>query len=480
MKKYFKTSVLLAMVLLGASVPMYTHATELTTVEEEKYTIYVELGESYNSSYDLYEESIDNMFFFYSNVANGDFSTKPVVFDFPANIDYTVEKDGTEINYATGMEITGVGNYVVRLEAEYGEIVYNSTFRFTIREDVTATAADTTDISDFSLDSLDDIELTEEDLVLDENEEIDQEVLDQIIEQQGELMSSEMNTTAVDVSGPEFIMTKLQQSYNAEISRYEITLMSGEKINCNVPNGAIVNDYVSIELPGEMTANVYKDGVLLEDFGELLFTEDGFYKVEFVNSSLNYAVSYPEGTAAPFITFRIVFSPVNDMQVFTAPRNCKIVAAGINSVAVTDEFGSNQLYLDNMWMEEDGTYSFGVYDMNVGNTYYTTITKDTEPPQFSVNINNGVAVPSYISTDIQNVELFLNGQKVENYNGQSIEGKGNYRLVVYDAAGNSSYLDFSVANRFKGNNFLAIVLSIMVILAGVVYFRLVRTSFKVR
>ena len=101
----------------------------------------VALKEKYHEAYKVYEESMEDRFFFYTNVANGGITDKSVILDIPQNMFVTMEKDGAFIDYTSGKAVSGYGTYVAKLTAiedpglpfsEQEE--YRAIFRFRIQE----------------------------------------------------------------------------------------------------------------------------------------------------------------------------------------------------------------------------------------------------------------------------------------------------------------------------------------------------------
>ena len=100
----------------------------------------VSLQETYYSEYEIYSEGIAGQFFFYTNVPNNGITNQSVSIDIPANIYYTVQKDGIDIAYASKQTLSKMGTYVFRMtvvknpEAPVSEqIVYNATYNFRIQ-----------------------------------------------------------------------------------------------------------------------------------------------------------------------------------------------------------------------------------------------------------------------------------------------------------------------------------------------------------
>lgn len=100
----------------------------------------VALTEQYHDEYKIYEESINNQFFFYTSVSNGGITDQNVTLDMPHNLFCTVEKDGIEYDYVPGQVFSEYGTYVVRVTAVEDTSVplsqqkeYRALFRFRIQ-----------------------------------------------------------------------------------------------------------------------------------------------------------------------------------------------------------------------------------------------------------------------------------------------------------------------------------------------------------
>lgn len=103
----------------------------------------VTLSENYYEDYDIYEEGINGLFYFYSNIGNGGVTNKTVYVDFPANITYTAELDGQPLAYTSKQVLSTKGTYVFRIKAIYTpdtalsqQCEYQTTFRFRIQDKV--------------------------------------------------------------------------------------------------------------------------------------------------------------------------------------------------------------------------------------------------------------------------------------------------------------------------------------------------------
>lgn len=449
-------------------------------------SLQVTLYEKYNQEYGLYEESMGDMFFFYSNVGNGSFSSKPVMLDIPENVNYELEKNGVVIPYLASQEIAEVGNYVLRLTGVYEATSYSATFRFTIRTpeiEQTEETAQTEPLADEQ--SVTD---AEESLVIDENDEIDTEHIKESIEEQGNALESDENIIAL-AGASSASKTGFSQALDIVTQTYRLSMVNGTIVKSNVPSGAIVNNAVNIEIPEGVTATVKKDGEEYE-FAGLNFEEPGFYKISFYESSMTFSMVYAEEKDYPFITFRIVDGPVNDISMFNSPRGMHITNVTVDGEYVFDRnaiLESNLTadepeaeYLDYYWMKEDGVYGFTLADDGDNISYTVSITRDTQAPTFNANIKNSVLSLEYLCDDIESYYLEKDGIPVESFSPLSIQGKGSYVYSIKDKAGNETTITFSLGNSINSASIVAVILIIVVL--GFVGFvvRASQTVFRVR
>lgn len=120
-------------------------------------------SERYYEDYDIYSESINGLYYFYANVANNGMTDKPVSVDFPANISYTLEKDGVVMPYTSKQRVSDYGTYMFRIlitedasKPVYEQTVYRSTFIFRIQPKVEKPKEDTKTEAPSGLTGIDD------------------------------------------------------------------------------------------------------------------------------------------------------------------------------------------------------------------------------------------------------------------------------------------------------------------------------------
>lgn len=440
--------------------------------ETDSYTVQSALYERYNAQYDLYEESLNNLFFFYGNVSNGGFATLPVSFDIPSNLSYTLEQGGVQIPYTAGQEIKEIGNYVLRISGNYEGIVYQGTFRFTIREEIMEETADP---------DMEAIPLSD-DMIQDSSEAVSQERLDAIVEMAGAELEAQQQSIPTVRSGTAEEALGMVQDFHMETDTYCYTLKTGTVINANVPNGAIVNGGVSVQMPDFVTAAVFHDGEPYEISGTN-FSEEGIYRIVFQENSLAFATSYQSEREYPMLVFRIVNSPIGVMGIYNAPLHTEIIQVAYEGESLydSDAEGEDETPpLAYYRMDKDGRYCFTMRDEVSGYTYSFELTRDTQAPQFDVSIKNGRADIVYLSSDIASYELIVNGNPQTDFSPTRMEGKGVYELSVIDIAGNETSTTFVLSDAVNYASLTAIVILLLMALCVYIVMKKIRGSFRTR
>jgi hypothetical protein len=116
----------------------------------------ITLSETYYEDFGVYSESIGGYYFFYTNVGNNGMTDQPVSVDLPANLVYTVQKDGVTIPYTSKQTVSEMGTYLFKITAVKNpekplaeQTIYTTTYNFRIQQKLpSATAAEQDNRSD--------------------------------------------------------------------------------------------------------------------------------------------------------------------------------------------------------------------------------------------------------------------------------------------------------------------------------------------
>lgn len=252
----------------------------------------VSLQEQYHEDYKVYEQSIADLFFLYTTVSNGGMTDEAVTIDIPANVLYTMEKDGTEIGYTSGQAVRERGTYVLRLTAvENPELPlseqteYQAVFRFRIQDKPPVEKEETrAALSWNDSEVLVYVEEPEETAEYQTEEETPEETESleetEVFEEETEEESSEEESSEEEIS--------LEETESSEVQTEETAPTEpGPEVTVTVKGGTAEIQYLSDDI--EETV-LEKDGEVLEEFYGTTITEPGRYRLTVKDSEGNETV----------------------------------------------------------------------------------------------------------------------------------------------------------------------------------------------
>lgn len=470
--------------------PGYVSETEAYLDEEEETTEFsgpgvnkVSLSERYHEDYKIYEESIADMFFLYSNVSNGGMTDEAVSIDIPANVLYTMEKDGVKIDYTSGQQVSARGTYVLRLTAvENPELPlseqteYQAVFRFRIQdkppmeetEDVLASVSDIggkVNLKGYEESLIPELtETPKETEVIPEETEAEPETEadskeDETKEAQEENPEVWNPEEASEADPKENISMKRSQSYDLAQGRYVTAFSNGIELLSTVPDGYIGPSSVRLAVKEEEQALVqlYKDDELIEFMNDSSISDSGSYRLS---------------SGGEIFSFMIA-SDISELSYYPAPSGMRFTAIYL---------GTEQQKLESerqLTLKEDGAYTIFM-EGEAGEELEVRLTKDTEKPEVYVTIKGGNAGIQYVSADIEKIQLEKNGELVEEFRGTAITKPGNYRLTVTDRAGNENVQEFALKYQVNGYGIAAVALCIALIIGLVMFVMHTKKNMKIR
>lgn len=473
----------------------------------------VTLAQQYHDDYKIYEESINNLFFFYANVSNGGITDQNVTLDIPQNIFCSVEKDGAEYDYVPGQTFSEYGTYVVRVTAVEDTSMpfseqkeYRPLFRFRIQEKPPEEIQEGEGSQGFSAsilkdglsavsgwqeggiwpdtensqtgegeterDESDPESLKSEPESADASETSAEEMTDGKITQNGE-DGMEENQNGAEKDGKEAENHKNRedaagegsgqgayrqrtQVYNSSRGRYEVAFDNGRTLSSNVPEGYLGPSTVEL-LVSEGEGSLYRNDELLEYAESMSLKEPGSYRLDIDGQMWSFTIA----------------SAVGSTDYYMAPQGLEFT--GVYFEGEPKELPKGR-YLP---MREDGQYQIHMAGEG-GEALEVVLRKDTKPPQIAVHVKGGKAQIQYGSDDIEKVILEKNGEIQEGFAGYTIDSPGSYRLTAVDEAGNTSSTEFSLKYQVNMYGIVAVVLVILLIAGGAVFVIHVKRTVKVR
>ena len=470
----------------------------------------VTLTEQYHDEYKIYEESINGLFFFYTNVSNGGITDQNVTLDMPQNVFCSVEKDGAEYDYVPGQSFSEYGTYVVRVTAVEDTSLplseqkeYRALFRFRIQAKPPKEAQEEESgrqegaswpgggnsgtgagISGFSGSGPEGLESLPESVApletasgeMSDEEMTDKEMTDGGMT--GERMASgedggEESRDDTGGDGQEAGNDKPQEAvtgegggpgaygeriqvYDRSRGRYEVTFGNGRTLSSHVPEGYMGPGTVEL-LVSEGEGRIYRNDELLEYTESMSFKDPGYYRLDIDGQMYSFVIA----------------SAVSSTDYYMAPVGMEF--SGVYFEGEPKELPPGK-YLP---MREDGQYQISMTG-EAGEVLEVVLRKDTKPPQVAVNIKGGTAQLQYGSDDITKVILEKNGEIQEKFSGYTIDSPGSYRLTAVDEAGNTSSTEFSLKYQMNMYGIVAVVLVILLIAGGAVFVIHVKRTVKVR
>ncbi len=443
----------------------------------------VSLSERYHEDYKIYEESIEDLFFIYTNVANGGITDEAVSIDIPSNILYTMEKDGMEMEYLSGQKLWARGTYVLRLTAvENPELPlseqkeYRTVFRFRIQDKPPEAETETNGIVDNAADSLSanstavlDLEALEAEAKKEENSKAPSESEKELPVEtengtdgtQGEADASDKSEENMNSEGSanEKAESFRSQIYDPMIGKYRVTLENGIELISTVPEGYIGPDSVELTVLGDALPEIklYRNDELQEFVNGNSLMESGVYRL--VADGKTYS-------------FRIV-SQASDLEYYPAPAGMRFT--GLFLGEEQQNLQSDQLLV----MESDGIYTIFM-EGDAGDELEVVLRKDTEAPEVQVTVDGGNASIQYLSDDITDIALVKDGTNVDGFHGTIISSPGNYRLTVSDAAGNETVREFALKYQINLYGIAAVFMCILIVIGAAVFVYHTKRNMKIR
>lgn len=481
----------------------------------------ISLSERYHEEYGVYEESLADIFFIYANVENGGITDQAVVLDIPANVSYTVQKDGVDMAYAAGQSIGAKGSYMFRFTGVDGssgafseQTIYKATFRFRIQEKLPESKEEASEQGRYgsnrqgnaaeingsdlpwgysgneSESETAEPETTEPETaeseaahtenqnpdaeeseapVMDENGNIDEDALEAALNQALDGDESEAELT------PAMKGCGIDTRFDGETGFYANELASGAVFYTNVPNGMVTNYEVSLRTSDDISFTVYRDGEAVEYKPGEDFEESGSYTIVPTQSTTAYVTHYGY-TKPPVFQFRIITHPVNDLGVINAPGNMVISRVMLDGTELSEDRILNRR---TCFLSEDGEYNITMLDE--GRESNLLVTRDTVQPRFRVGHEPNRAAISYLSPDVVRCSVYKDGKLISDRDVVSaVEGSGDYTVQAYDVAGNMGYSSFSVSYQLNTGAIVAILILIVVVLAFILAMKRIRKKVVVR
>lgn len=238
------------------------------------------------------------------------------------------------------------------------------------------------------------------------------------------------------------------------------------QILCSAADGMVVQDEVRIEPDEGLEVTIYQDGTALESPDLSHIYEPGGYVVEVNRNGQSYQV----------ISFIIVGDVTCRLTGYTMPDGFIITDAALN-----DEPASyDRSYIS---MTREGRYVVDYRCARNGLSYQLDVEIDTTPPVLALEAvdETGRAKGPVSLEDIEegaSIGITLNGKQIP-YASELTE-IGEYRILVMDAAGNTSEYHFTILMYFNLSSLMFMALVVAVAVAVGAYIVISRKRLEVR
>ena len=369
-----------------------------------------------------------------SGVENGGYTNGTVSFAWTDEATITVKKDGKQIEYTSGKELTEDGRYEITFENFDG---YKATYTFII--DTVA--------PEIALNGAEDGETVNRDVsAAFEGEGITAELF-----RDGNSLGAYVSGTVIAEDGSyKIVVTDLAQN----TTEVEFTVDKTVDFSINVNDKGLSNS-VTITANEEVTLVLTRNGEVVEyKFGDAIDTPAAY----------TLTITDVLGNQAE-MSFTVVEPRVQKFE-----HNFDEVS-GFEKALVNGE--EKRLNYGTLELFGDGTYEVGI--VVSGKTYTFTVTVDATAPTIKIEgVENGGRTKRGVvlsePSETAEVKVYRGEEEIEYKLGETISEEGEYRVTVTDECGNATVYTFTIE---AGTNWALIILFIvlgLLIAGGVVFF----------
>ena len=236
--------------------------------------------------------------------------------------------------------------------------------------------------------------------------------------------------------------------YDRTISRYVYNtgLMADSDVYCTVYSGMIVNEKVSISTGQNVKIEVYRDGKLVDEKDYDNLSLQGNYKVLCEGQEL--------------FNFTIVNKLTSIITGYDVPNGFVIVLATRDGNSIKHDGKS-------VSFNEDGRYIVSYKCMETGVSYTLDCTIDNTVPTLEFEGLPESRIASgpvkFIKTEKDSTVRVLLEEKEIKVTDDTLSESGNYKVAVYDEAGNNSVYTFRIKVYFDTSAWVVILLVVGII-----------------
>lgn len=291
--------------------------------------------------------------------------------------------------------------------------------------------------------------------------------------------TGEPETSGVAGGGVQSSLITVSQGvyYDREERLYLYALESTEPgaVKSNVADGMIVNEGVQILLAQNVTAQLYRNGQIVEEADLLQITKPGQYVLE---------AKGDRGEYTRVLGFTVVGATTGLISSYPMPAG--FIVSEVD-MAIRDESGEWK-DVDAQWtrnsvsMSTEGAYYISYECARNGLTYELQTIIDHTPPRLALtDVVNGLAKGPVDISDVEencSISIYLNGGKMSYV--KELTRSGDYEIFLVDTAGNTTTHRFTIQVYFDTNSLIFFGLVLLVAGGVGVYLYLGRKKLRVR
>ena len=240
-------------------------------------------------------------------------------------------------------------------------------------------------------------------------------------------------------------------------------------ISCSVASGMVTTETVSLSVPSDLTATLYKNGESVDKTDLTKIKDEGAYSL----------VLSGNDSKSQFLTFTIVPSKTGTLSVFQVPSGFSLVNVMIDDEKQTYSVGAN--IVD---MKKEGKYVIDYRCTSIEVNFNLSVTIDHTPPEVTFEgIKNGIAKNPVSIKGVEKsdtVKVLRDGEKINLSKDLVIRSPGKYVVTVTDDAGNSVSEKFEIKFYLNEQGWFFGVLILTIIVLAVVYMIMSRKKLRVR
>ena len=466
--------------------------------------------EQYYEDYDIYSESINGQYFFYANVSNNGITDQPVSVDFPANMTYTMEKDGVVTEYLSKQQVSDYGTYLFRITVNEDptkpvseQTLYKSVFVFRIQPkvekpteasresedglygfpaDSSSASGNSSSSADWDMSGLPDMmretyrpeefqnHTDDSSDYVDVSKDLPGETSDETSgEETADSDDSKQETdqeeTAADQEKtPEVHETSdgVSTVYVPSRGTYRTEYPDGTYMEVTNPNGMIGNTKIYVSLEGMGTD---PEITLLKNGKEADLPEDGSFE-EPGNYELLIRIA---GKVYPY-SFRILNTADSALDSYTLPEGIELEAFSMDGRSMDPDVFKGPDGVIRLDFTKEGSYEVKMTDPD-GPDFTASLTIDRTAPEVSMTEVKGGVQFHYDSGEIREI-LVKNGKTEESYSQLSgIDRPGTYVVEFYDYAGNMTSVSVNIKRQINMATVAAVIMIIGLVALIVVFYK---------